>query len=151
MNLKRSRFTAVMALIVSLLALGASLTGLWDNSLYADTFRAGTISKFLISGSLAQDIISIPTGLVLLIPALGIIACQLFRGKPFGQILAGIGLLKVLTVCLSVAFAEWFVPLHGGYPANISSIAIFSTLTVVSLVLFILYMVKLDKEECSHG
>lgn len=263
MNVQRSRLTAFMTLILSLLAVFASLMGLLDRNLYQEVFLAGTISKFLVSGSLAQDIVSIPAGLTLTIisitflkkpgnrtfiallgltgyffyayglytmqgqytsiylvylaifglsiysmisgltsfesdaltqyqlpdslrksiiiflmmillvllplwlilimadiakhiprdtyavfildlaivfPAFGIVITQLLRKKPFGNILAGVALFKILTICLSVAFGEWFQAFYGGFQANYGSIAIFTTLTVVSFVFIVLYI-----------
>jgi hypothetical protein len=274
LNISKSRLTTVMTLILSLLALYASLAGELDKNLYKDLFLAGSISKFLMAGSLAQDMISIPLSLILAIlsvvflkaqgyktfiaimgltgyffygyglyamqgqytsiyliylaifglsiyslifgltsfkpeavkqthlpgalskaigiflmvillvlipvwlvkitfdiakhihgevygvfildlavvfPALGIIAARLLRKKPFGNILAGVALMKALTICLSVAFGEWFGPFYGGFHVNYGNLAIFSVLTVTSLVLFVLYMFKLKTEESSNG
>jgi len=70
MNIRKSRQTAIMTLIVSLLALFAGLSGLLNKNLYTEVFLAGTISKFLVSGSIAQDIISVPLGLLLAVLSL---------------------------------------------------------------------------------
>ena len=269
MNTRKSRHAAGMTLILSLLALYAALSGVLNKSLYTEVFLAGTISKFLITGSLAQDIISVPLGILLAVlslvflkrpgyksfiailglagyffygyglyviqgqytsiyliylaifglslysliwgltsfepdavkqyrlpaglrksigvflavivlvlvpiwlslitadigrhiprdtyavfildlcvvfPALVIIAVQLWKKLPFANILAGVALFKALTVCLSVAFGEWFSPHYGGFQANYTGLAIFAVLTAVSVVFLVLYLLKLDRE-----
>lgn len=83
--------------------------------------------------------------LCLVFPAFGIIAVQLLRNKPFGNILAGVALLKGLTLCLSWAFSELTAPLYGK-PLTYDMAVISSALTVLSLVLFVPYMLKLHKE-----
>ena len=267
-NIQKSRLTAIMTLILSLLALYASLTGVLDKNLYTDVFFAGSLSRTLISGSLAQDTISIPLSLLLAVlsllflkypgyktfiailgltgyffygyglyamqgqytsiyliylavfglsiysmiwgltsfepdvvkqtrlpgalrmsisiflivillvlvpvwllritpdiakhipgdtyavfvldlcvvfPAFGIIAAQLLQNKPFGNILAGVALFKTLTICLSVAFGEWFVPLREGFQVDYGMITIFSALTLFSFMLGVLYLLNLKK------
>jgi len=269
-NIQKSRLTAIMTLILSLLALYASLAGVLDKSLYTEVFLTGSLSKSLISGSLAQDTISIPLSLILVFlsllflkhpgyktfiailgltgyffygyglyvmqgqytsiyliyllifglslysiiwglisfkpdavkqtrlsgalrisisiflivillilipvwllritpditkhipgdtyavfvldlcvvfPAFGIIAAQLLQNKPFGNILAGVALFKTLTICLSVAFGEWFVPFREGFQADYSMIAIFGALTLFSFALGVLYLLNLKKEK----
>ena len=270
MNIQRGRQTAAMTLMVSLLALFAALSGLFNKNIYTDVYKAGTISEFLVSGSLAQDIIAVPLGLLLaglslaflkstsimafisilglngfffygyglysiqgqytsiylvylavfglslysliwgltsfgqdeaknyrlpgalrktisifllaivlvlvpmwlslvsldiarhipgdtygvfvldlcvVFPALTIIAAMLWQNKPNGNILAGVALYKVLTVCLSVAFGEWFNPFYRGAQLNYTGFAIFAGLTVGSLVLIVLYLINLDKKD----
>lgn len=270
MNIQKSRQTAIMTCILSLLAVYASLAGVLNNHLYIDVLKAGTISALLVSGSLAQDMISIPLGLLLVLlslvflkrpamktfiiilgntsyffygyglyvisgqytsiylvyliifglsiysliwgglslelaavkyawlpdalrlsigmflivillclipiwllrmtpdiakhipgdtyavfildlcvvfPAFGLIATQLLQKKPVGNILAGVALCKVLTVCLSWAFGEWFVPFHGGFQMNYSMLAIPSTLTGVSGILMVFYLMKLTTND----
>lgn len=273
-NIQKSRLTAIMTLILSFLALYASLAGVLDKNLYTDVFLTGSLSKSLISGSLAQDTISIPLSLILAVlslvflkhpgyktfiaipgltgyffygyglyamqgqytsiyfiylavfglsiysmiwgltsfepevvkqsrlsgalrmsigiflmvillvlipvwllriipdiakhipgdtyavfildlcvvfPAFGIIAAQLLWNKPFGNILAGVALFKTLTICLSVAFGEWFVPLRNGLQVDYGMIAIFSALTLFSFALIVLCMFNLKKEKLLPG
>lgn len=64
-KIKRSRIVALMTLLLSLLALYAALAGIFDKSLYEDALLAGSMNNFLVVGSIAQDIITIPIGLVL--------------------------------------------------------------------------------------
>lgn len=52
-------------LLISALALFASLKGVFDETLYQVVYQAGTIPKSLIWGSQAQDIISIPLSVLL--------------------------------------------------------------------------------------
>lgn len=268
LNTQRSRITAIMTLILSILAVSASTMGVIDKSLYNDLLITGTISKTLLIGSIAQDIISIPLGLILAIlsivflknrgyktfiavlglawyffyayglyviqgeytsiylvymaifalsiysmiwgllsfshelvaeirlpgalrisivvflsiilfilvpgwllrivpdiakhipgdtygvflldlcvvfPALGQIIAMLFKKKPFGNILAGVALIKTLSLCLSWSFSEWFSPIYGGFEIHYDMAIISSTLTVISFILVIPYMFKLVK------
>lgn len=273
-NIQKSRLTAIMTLILSFLALYASLAGVLDKNLYTNVFFSGSLPKTLISGSLAQDTISIPLSLLLAVlsllflkhpgyktfiailglatyffygyglyvmqgqytsiylvyllifglslysiiwgltsfkpdavkqtrlsgglrisigifliiillilvpvwllrispdiakhipgdtyavfvldlcvvfPAFGIIAAQLLRNKPFGNILAGVALFKTLTICLSVAFGEWFVPLREGFQVDYGMMTIFSALTLFSFMLGVLYLLNLKKEKLLSG
>lgn len=268
MNTKRSRLTAMITLLVSILALFASLKGVFDENLYSDVFLAGSLSENLIGGSIAQDIVTIPLafimglqsfiflrktnlksfiviiglatytfyafglyaiqgqytsiyivylaifslsissvvlgllsfkseeislyvlpkklrsatiifiGMMLIVlipvwlnmitsdiarhipadtyavflldltivfPALGIILISLWYKHPFATILAGIGLLKAFTICLSWAFGEWFAPFYGGYSLNFAMTTIPSVLTLIGLVLVIVYLRRLQK------
>lgn len=268
MNTQKSRLSAIMSLIISALAIFASLEGLLNKNLYMDVYKAGSLTTFLVAGSLAQDVISVLLGILLAIisivflknpniktliamlgltsyffygyglyvmqgqytsiylvylaifglsiyslilgllsferdevklyhlsgalrksiavflmiivfvltpiwflkitgdiskhipgdtyavfildlcivfPALATTAVMLLRNIPLGNVFAGIVLIKTLTICLSVAFGEWFGPIHGGFQTNYGNIAIFATLTFVSLVLLIFYTRKLKK------
>ncbi len=75
-------------------------------------------------------------------PALALSAVKLIQGRPFGTVFGGVALIKALTVCLSWGFGEWFM-VFNGFKGDNSMIAISSTLTVVSLLLIILYLMKL--------
>ncbi len=88
--------------------------------------------------------------LTIVFPAFGIIAAQLLRKNPQGNTLAGIALFKGLTLCLAWAFAEWTNPVQG-IPVNAGMAAISSTLTLICLILFIPYMIKLKKEAGCDG
>lgn len=269
LNVQRSRATAVMTLIISILAVYAATVGVLDKNIYNDLLQKGTISKTLLIGSVAQDIISIPLGLILAVlsivflkrrgyksfiailglawyffyayglyviqggytsiylvymvifglsiysmiwgllsfphelvakirlsralrlsvgvfiiiilfilvpgwllritpdiarhipgetygvfildlcivfPALGQITVMLFKNKPFGNILAGVALIKTLTLCLSWSFSEWFSPIYGGFDIHYDMAVISSALTVISFILLIPYMIKLKKD-----
>ncbi|MBD3274556.1 MAG: hypothetical protein GF372_04560 [Candidatus Marinimicrobia bacterium] len=79
-------------------------------------------------------------------PAFIIIAFMLFRGKPFGSILAGVALLKVLTVCLSVTFGEWYIAFYRGFAPKYSMLGIFGVLTLVSMIFLAIYLIKLQND-----
>jgi hypothetical protein len=79
-------------------------------------------------------------------PAFIIIAFMLFRGKQFGNILAGVALFKVLTVCLSVTFGEWYIAFYRGFDPNYSMLGIFGVLTLVSMIFLALYLIKLQND-----
>lgn len=72
-------------------------------------------------------------------PLFGITVVKLLQQKPIANLLAGIMLIKTVTVCLSWGFAEWRSTVVD-YPMAIIS----SLLTVVSLILFIIYIFKLE-------
>lgn len=77
--------------------------------------------------------------LAVVFPALAIVMWMLFRNRPYGNVFAGVALFKAFTVCLSVAFGEWFAAFYGGIGANYGSLALFGVLTFASGVLFVLY------------
>ncbi|HYH01959.1 MAG TPA: hypothetical protein VEC37_02575 [Bacillota bacterium] len=85
--------------------------------------------------------------LCIVFPAFGQIAYRLFRKQPFGVIMAGIALTKTMTLCLSWAFSHWFSPMYGGVEFESGLTFISTLLTLVSLALFIPYMLKIKKEE----
>jgi len=65
MNIIRSRVAAIMALILSALALFASLEGILNKNLYNDMIAASMSTKSLLLGAVAQDIISAPLAVIL--------------------------------------------------------------------------------------
>lgn len=267
LNIKRSRITACMTLILSVLALIACLAGILEKSIYEDVLSVGTITKFLLVGSVGQDIIFIPLALLLamlsalflkrpgtktfitilgltcnffygyglysiqgqytniyfiylgifslsiysivygllsfsvefvastslpnrfrisisiflysivlmlgivwliriipdiarhipqdiygvfvldlgiVFPAIAITATMLIRSKPFGNILAGVVLMKVFTVCLSWGFGEWYGRFSGNIQGSYDMLLIPTTLTIISFVFFIQYLSKLQ-------
>ncbi|TGE30955.1 hypothetical protein [Desulfosporosinus sp. Sb-LF] len=267
LNINRSRMTACMTLVLSFLVLYASLAGILDKSIYEDVLSTGTITKFLLAGSVSQDIIFIPLALLLtflsllylkrngiktfitilgltgnffygyglysmqgqyttiyliylaifslsiysiifgllsftpglvviasfprtlrictsiflycivimlglvwliriipdiarhipqdtygvyvldlgiVFPAIAITATMLIRSKPFGNILAGVVLMKVFTVCLSWGFGEWYGRFSGIIQGSYDMLLIPTILTVISLVFLILYLAKLQ-------
>lgn len=64
LDTKRSRISAVLILILSLLVLLSSVLGITDRSIYREVHLAGTIAESLISGSIAQDIVFVPLSIV---------------------------------------------------------------------------------------
>ncbi|MHC1696160.1 MAG: hypothetical protein AB9835_13010 [Eubacteriales bacterium] len=83
--------------------------------------------------------------LCLVMPFLGIIAAQLFRNRPFGNIFAGIALIKIITLILSVTIGELSAPLYG-ISANYGIIPIYGSITLISLIFGILYILKYKKK-----
>lgn len=65
MNIGRSRAAAIMALILSALALFASLEGILNKNLYNDMVTISMSAKSLLLGAVAQDIISAPLAVIL--------------------------------------------------------------------------------------
>lgn len=270
-NIKRGRLVAIMTIAASILAIYASVMGIFNESVYTDVFMAGTISEKLIPGSIAQDIITIPLGLILaalsllflkspklktftclvglstylfyayglyviegqytsiyliymavfalsmysmifglmsfqhgagdniklpkalrisvcifmfmillvlipgwiikitadiarhipadtyavylldlciVFPAIGIILVKFIQKKPLSNVFTAIALFKVVTVCLSWGFGEWYPPLYYGLPMDFAMTAIPTVLTAAGLVLTFLYMSRF-KEEAS--
>ncbi len=82
--------------------------------------------------------------LCLIMPTLGIIALQLFRNKPYGNILAGIALIKIVTLILSVTIGELCAPFYG-IAANYTIIPIYGSITLISLVFSVLYIREFKK------
>ena len=88
--------------------------------------------------------------LTMVFPAFGIIAVQLLRNQPLGNILSGVALFKGFTLCLSWAFAELSAPIFG--KTIIPEMAVISgLLTVFGIILFIPYILKLKMEEHING
>lgn len=82
--------------------------------------------------------------LCLIFPAIGFIAYMLWKKKPLGNVLAGVALLKILTLCLSWAFGE-LSNLFVGNVFTPEMALISSFLTLGSLLLFVPYIIKLKK------
>lgn len=83
--------------------------------------------------------------LCIVMPALGIISGMLFKNKPFGNILAGVMLIKALTLILSVAIGTFFASAYDR-PVD-SMLPIYCAVVVISLILGVLYMRNLKMEE----
>jgi len=267
LDIKRVRVVSVMTAFLSLLAFYASLRGVFYPQLYTDLLATGAITEFLVAGSIAQDIISLPASAMLLLlsmyllarpsvkpfiialglagyflygyglyafqggytslyllylaifglslyslitgllafrsetlaginmplrlrtaiaafllsilailvplwlirisgpiaqhippdtygvfvldlgvvfPAFAIIAYLLLRGRPWGDLLAGVALIKILTLCFSVAFGEWFGPLYRHAAPDYTIMLIFAGLTLISLALSWAYLRQLQ-------
>jgi len=87
MYIKRSRLTAILTLIVSVLAIYASLKGVLDENLYRDVYLAGSLPKALIGGSIAQDIVTIPLALLM-----GILSIAFLKKSSLKSFITIIGL-----------------------------------------------------------
>ncbi len=264
-NLQRSRITASMTLILSILVIFACLAGILEKNIYEDVLSAGTITEVLVVGSIAQDIMFVPLGLLLatlsimflrrpsykkfvtilgltgnflygyglyamqgqytsiyliylaifslaiysivlgllsftaefavrtslprtlrisiviflsiivlmlglvwtlritpdiarhipqdtygvfvldlgiVFPAIAITAMMLIRSKPFGNILAGVVLMKIFTVCLSWGFGEWYSRYSGSIQGSYDMLVIPTVLTIISLVFYVQYLYR---------
>ena len=99
-----------------------------------------------ISRNIPQDtygVFILDLGIVF--PAITITATKFIRSKPFGNILAGVSLIKAFTVCLSWGFAELYVRLCGSVQGGYGMLAIPIVLTTISLIFFVLYIIKLKE------
>ena len=103
-------------------------------------------------GRMTPDIISRVPGeiygvfildLSIVFPALAIIAFKVMRGDNKGYLLAGVALVKVFTLCLSVALGEWLKPIYG-FTQDLTMILIFSILTTISAILGISYFARIN-------
>jgi hypothetical protein len=117
--------------------------------LYFIVVMLGLIWLIRISPDIARHIPQDTYGVFILdlgivFPAIAITATKLIRSKPFGNILAGVALMKAFTVCLSWGFGEWYSRFVGSTQGNYDMLAIPSVLTLISLMFFILYLHKLQ-------
>jgi len=85
-------------------------------------------------------------------PAIVISATMLLRNRPFGNILAGVILMKIITVCLSWGFGEWYGRYTGNIQGSYDMLLIPTVLTIVASVFFTLYLSRLtvkNQKTCS--
>lgn len=116
--------------------------------LYCIVFVLGIVWLIRVSADIARHIPQDTYGVFVLdlgivFPAIAITATRLLRNMKFGMILAGIILMKTLTICLSWGFAEWYGRFTGVIEGSYDMLMIPTILTVVSGVFFIIYMAKL--------
>jgi hypothetical protein len=116
--------------------------------LYSISFMLGLVWLLRITPDIVKHVPQDTYGVFVLdlgivFPAIAIIATKLIRNKPYGNILAGVALVKAFTVCLSWGFAEWYGRYCGVLQGNYDMLAIPSVLTIISLVFFVLYISKL--------
>lgn len=119
--------------------------------LYSIVFMLGLIWVIRISPDIARHIPQDTYGVFVLdlgivFPAIAIAATLLIRRKPYGNIFAGVALMKAFTVCLSWGFGEWYGRVHGVIQGNYDMLVIPSVLTILGLIFFILYIVNLKIE-----
>lgn len=81
--------------------------------------------------------------LAIVFPAFAVTATYLLRKVAFGNVLAGIALIKTFTLCLSVFIGESWKPLRG-FDADLSMILVFGSLTALSGVLGVIYWRQLE-------
>lgn len=122
--------------------------------LYSIVFMLGLIWLIRISPDIARHIPQDTYGVFVLdlgivFPAIAIAATLLIRRKPYGNIFAGVALMKAFTVCLSWGFGEWYGRIHGTIQGSYDMLVIPSVLTILGLIFFILYIVNLKIEHKS--
>ncbi len=76
MNLKISRLSVLLSILVSLFAIFVSANGIFNRDIYLDVLKSGNINEFLLHGSKAQDIFMLLSSISLLI------ACFVFFRRP---------------------------------------------------------------------
>ncbi|MFZ5353016.1 MAG: hypothetical protein ACOZCL_09870 [Bacillota bacterium] len=82
--------------------------------------------------------------LSMVFPATTIIAIMLLQKKQLGSILGAIALLKVFTLCFSWFFGEITGPL-AKIPMSIDMAVISGTLSIIGLIIFLPYFIKLKR------
>ncbi len=70
---------------------------------------------------------------------------MLLRGIPFGNILAGVALLKSLTLILSAALGTAVAPFYG-LPLDYPMLGVYGLVVLFSLVLGTFYMLNLIRK-----
>jgi hypothetical protein len=120
--------------------------------LYSIAFILGLIWILRISPDIARHIPQDTYGVFVLdlgivFPAIAITATLLIRRKPYGNIFAGVALIKVFTVCLSWGFGEWYGRIYGVIQGSYDMLVIPTVLTILGLVFFIWYILKLKIDE----
>lgn len=119
--------------------------------LYSIIFMLGIIWLIRISTDIARHVPQDTYGvfvldLAIVFPAVAIIATLLIRKKPYGNIFAGVALMKVLTVCLSWGFGEWYGRIYGVIQGSNDMLIIPSVLTILGFAFFMLYIRRLKIE-----
>ncbi|GAA0178591.1 hypothetical protein SH2C18_16180 [Clostridium sediminicola] len=119
--------------------------------LYSIVFILGLIWLIRIEPDIARHIPQDTYGVFILdlgivFPAVAISATMLILRKPYGNIFAGVALMKVFTVCLSWGFGEWYGRIYGVAQGNYNMLIIPSVLTILGFIIFIFYIVKLKIE-----
>jgi drug/metabolite transporter (DMT)-like permease len=119
--------------------------------LYAIVFILGVVWLLRISADIAKHLPGDTYGVFVLdlgvvFPALAVAATRLVRQMKFGLLLAGVVLMKVLTICLSWGFSEWYARFTGVIVGDYGMLAIPTVLTIVSGFFFALYMTRLKNK-----
>lgn len=114
------------------------LSSKWISDILLNSFRQTQPELYIIA---AMDL-----GVAL--PAIGVAAAMILAGQPYGVLLSGIALIKILTLCISVALGTFIAP-HYGLPADYGTLAFFALLAVISLILKAIYIqgLSLDRSE----
>jgi len=76
--------------------------------------------------------------LMIVLPAFGITAVKLFRNDPMGDVLAGMLLIKFISLCVSITVGQWFRSL-AGISIETGLLGVFIPLGLVAITLTALY------------
>lgn len=123
-----------IALSIFFILIVAVLTPVWIGKMMADVSvrqPGDTYAVFIMD-------------ICIVFPAMLITVYLLLKKNVFGTVLAGVCLVKTITLCLSWAFGEWSQPIDGGSIA-MEMAAISTTLSVVGLVLYIIFVGSVRK------
>jgi hypothetical protein len=120
--------------------------------LYSIVFMLGLVWIIRISTDIARHVPQDTYGvfimdLAIVFPAVAITATLLILKKPYGNIFAGVALMKAFTVCLSWGFGEWYGRIYGVIQGSYDMLVIPSVLTVIGIIFFIIYIRRLKIEE----
>jgi len=83
--------------------------------------------------------------LCIVLPFYVITVYMLVKNHKLSYVFLGIALLKLVTLLISVALGELYVPVVHGADADIVMTAIYSVIVVISLFLFVFYCLKLKQ------
>jgi len=123
-------FFAIIALVFAIIWIGQVIT----------TIRTGIVD----SGHVIFCI-----DLVIVLPAFGIAAVKLFRREAFGDVLAGLLLLKFDSLCLSIALGQLFRSM-ASIEIEAGLLGVFIPLGVVGLIMTSLYLNALRPTPTPH-
>lgn len=120
---------------IFLLIMSAVMSIKWILDILLQNFSETQPELYLIA---AMDL-----GVVL--PACGVIAIMILKNKTYGIILSGIALIKVFTLCLSVAVGVFITP-YFDLPVDYYTFSFFALLSAISLILIGLYLRRIEVE-----
>lgn len=75
----KGQLTAIITLILSLLALAAAVMSLVNKSIYYDAIRTGVFLEVLLPGTLAQDVVAVAAGLSLALLSFSFLKKQRYK------------------------------------------------------------------------
>jgi hypothetical protein len=99
----------------------------------------GEVLNSISSGVQADGHLIFVFDLVIVLPAFGIAAFKLFRGQPFGDLLAGMLLIKFISLCVSITLGQAFRALNG-ISVETGLLGVFIPLGLVGLGLAAAYL-----------
>jgi hypothetical protein len=125
--LSRSRITACIALIMSVLILYACILGVFKDSIYQDVLKAGAMTEFLIVGSRAQDMVFQPLAVLLLLLSI------IYLRRPGFKLL-----ILIIGLCSNFFYGYALYVMQGQYTSiYLVYLAIFS-LSIYAIILGLL-------------